>query len=298
MTTTAELIEATKSYLYTGGREKRNKLNGAVTNTATTLVFRYAIEAIQEGVKLALEFEDVYVWAQSGTTGAIVERGQFGSTAAAHADNAIVYVNPRFSDFEIFRAITDELADLSSPTHGLFRMRTVDLTYQPTTYGYDLTAVGDLNDVYEVRADTGYGGDWALIENWDYSSDMPTTAFASGKALFVSDSMLAGKTMRVRYKAPFGALTTTSANVATDTGLPQTAMDILSIGAAIRLTAGREIRRNFDESQGDTRRAEEVPPGANLRAPAGLRQLRIDRIAAESARLSAKYPPRHRRVFS
>ena len=54
--------------------------------------------------------------------------------------------------------------------------------------------------------------------------------------------------------------------------------------------AGREIKRNFTESQGDTRRAGEVAPGAVMQSSRNLQILRQQRITAESARLDALYP--------
>ena len=74
------------------------------------------------------------------------------------------------------------------------------------------------------------------------------------------------------------------------TGLQPSATDLPPIGAAIRLMAGREIKRNFTESQGDTRRSTEVPPGAIAQSANGLARLRQTRIAAEAARLHALYP--------
>ena len=52
----------------------------------------------------------------------------------------------------------------------------------------------------------------------------------------------------------------------------------------------REIARNLHESQGPTRRAEEVPPGAEQRAPIGLMQLYEDRIEDEVKRLGDWWP--------
>jgi hypothetical protein len=62
------------------------------------------------------------------------------------------------------------------------------------------------------------------------------------------------------------------------------------LGAQIRLMSPREIKRNFTESQGDTRRADEVAMGSVANSTAGLIRLRRDRIQAEAARLARAYP--------
>jgi hypothetical protein len=54
--------------------------------------------------------------------------------------------------------------------------------------------------------------------------------------------------------------------------------------------AGREIKRALTETQGDTRRAQEVPSGAANASLNGLRVQRQNRIVAERARLDAQYP--------
>jgi hypothetical protein len=98
-----------------------------------------------------------------------------------------------------------------------------------------------------------------------------------------------GYNLRVVYRSLLTMPTTTLANVSS-TGLLPSAQDLPPIGAAIRLMSGREIKRNFTEGQGDTRRASEVPPGAIMQSSRNLQILRQQRIAAEAARLDALYP--------
>jgi len=73
-------------------------------------------------------------------------------------------------------------------------------------------------------------------------------------------------------------------------GVQETLTDILAIGTQIRLMSPREVKRNFTESQGDTRRADEVSVGAVGNSFSQLQRLRRDRIQAEAARLSRAYP--------
>lgn len=289
MPTASDLMYQTRSYLYTGSKDERNKLNGAITDTTSlTMTLSYDARGIQRGTKLAIDQECFYVWSIAGQT-ATVERGRFGSTAATHADGSMVYVNPRWSDFDIFGALNDELRALSG--RGLFRMRTADVTYQPAVEGYDLTGVSDLISVYELRwKPVDVSASWPKITHYTLARNMNTSEFSSGTALLIYDSPAPGRTVHVRYKAPFGTLTAVTDDVGTVSGLHPEAMDLLPIGAAIRLAAGREVRRNFDETQGDTRRADEVPPGANLNAIRQLQTLYATRLGEETGRLAAEYP--------
>jgi hypothetical protein len=63
----------------------------------------------------------------------------------------------------------------------------------------------------------------------------------------------------------------------------------------MRLMAAREIKRNFIEAQGDTRRPDEVQPGAITNSIANIQRLRRDRIIAEAGRLKAQYPIKFRK---
>jgi hypothetical protein len=74
------------------------------------------------------------------------------------------------------------------------------------------------------------------------------------------------------------------------TGIPSSAWDIPPIGAAISLMAGREIKRSFTESQGDSRRAAEVTAGTSTTSVRALIALRQQRITAEKQRLDGFYP--------
>jgi hypothetical protein len=90
-------------------------------------------------------------------------------------------------------------------------------------------------------------------------------------------------------------LFSTEADTLASVGGTDTLDDLLVLGAQIRMIAPRELKRNFTESQGDTRRAEEVPAGAVINSMGGLMRLRRDRIQAEAARLNRQYPIRIRK---
>lgn len=300
MTTLADVIaECRNDYLMTGTRDARNKLNGAIASTSTaTYTFLYDLTGLNVGSRISVDLEDHYVEAVSqGSKTATVSRGDFGTTAATHADAAKVLVNPRFSDAQILRAVNHELQSLSSPDNGLFQMKSVDITYNAAIDGYDLTSVTDLISVYGVRY-AALGSEieypWVSQGLWEHARNLDTAVFASGQAIFMRAPVDPGRTMRVFYKAPFVALSALTDNVATVSKLHAEAHDILALGAGIRLTAGREIHRNFDEAQGNTRRSGEVPPGANLGANRGLQQQYMKRVREEASRLGVMYPMRTR----
>jgi len=294
-TTASAWVDRTRSRLVGSTVAERNKLAANYTAGDTTLTFTYDLNGIAKGTRLSIGLNTFYVWDINSTAKtATVTGGQDGTTDANATSGSVVWVRPRFTDAELLTAINEDLAALSSPQNGLFQIKTFDLTYDPVIVGYDLTAVTDLQDIYEVRYQTsGPEKDWPRIPKHLIRLDRSalTTDFASGSALKLLDGGQSGYDVRLIYKAPFTTLAALTTDVST-TGLPATAYDLPPLGAAITLMSGQEISRNFTDSQPDTRRATEVPSGARFNSYRGLMIQRQERIAAEAARLSQQYPLR------
>ena len=289
MTTLNDVIERTKRHLHSGEtRDERDKLDGAVASADTTLQLVYGRDGAQSGVVLALGLEELYVWEKTDST-VVVSRGQNGSTAEAHSDQAIIYVKPKFSSFSVLKSVNEELDALSAD--GLYKVSTVALTYVPGTDAYNLTGVTDLIDIISVEYKVNDGSSrWASLPVTQYRlrRDMATADFASGMALTINGYVENGA-MRVTYKAPYSPLSALANDVETVSGLHSQAHDILSIGAALRLVAVSEVSRNFLD-QSETRRATEVPAGARGALIRNLASLRVTRLEAEKSRLYAKRP--------
>ena len=288
MTTLQNWVDKTRGYLLSGFAEQRNKLASAYTAGSGTLTFTYDLGNIKAGARLSIGTNTFYVWSSTGAT-AIVSGGEDGSTDAAAASGAIVRVNPHFTDNDIVLALGEDLGDLSSPANGLYGISTVDLTYSAVFVGYDLGSIADnCIDVYEVKYLTpGPSKDNKRLatDMWRLNRNANTTSqFSSGFGIQLFASGYPGYNLRIVYKSTFTTPSALSTNVSVS-GLQPSAYDLPPIGASLRLMAGREIKRNFTESQGDTRRATEVPPGATLQSSTGLARLRQSRISAEAARL-------------
>lgn len=294
MTTAQQLVDDTKRLLLSGQREPMNKLAADTSPGTGTLAFTRDLGAIQEGADVQVGLEVFHVWEiDVGAKTAVVEPAQLGSTAAAHDAGDIVTVNPKFPDHVILRALNDDLSSLSSPANGLYAIRSSDLAYVEGRSGYDLDGVTNLLDIIEIRTEREASyNDWPLVSDFTLSRDVDATDFPSGYALFLTQMGVSGANVRIRYKASFGSLTSLADDVEVVTGLPLSAHDLPPLGAALRLIYPREIRRNFTDSQGETRRLEEVPAGATLNSARGLAAQRQARINEEYARLSQQFPLR------
>lgn len=291
MTTVNDLVEATRSHLHGGARPQINVLNGSLDASTTSVVLADAMGSIVAGAILSIDFETMFVRSVSSQTATVI-RAFAGSTAATHANSSLVYVNPPYTGSSIHKALSDDLLDLSSPEAGLFKVVSVDITFNSAQQGYNLTSATDVIDVLDVRYGvSGSSRNWPSINKWRLARDMNTSEFASGFALFIDEPVEAGRTMRVRYKAKFSALSTTgSSDVEATTGLHAEAHDIPPLGAAARLLAGRPVRRSDPGTNTDPRRGDEVSTSDTLNSPSALRSLRRDRINAEASRLRGRYP--------
>lgn len=296
MTTTAALIAQTRNYMMSSRRDNTNQLASSYTAGGATLAFAYDLVGLSPGAVIAVDLEVFLVMAVNpGAKTATVLGAQQGSTAANHASATAAYVNPEFTDYAIFREINNDLDDLSAPTNGLFQVKEVTLTSNAATQGYDLAA--DVMRVLEVRyKDFGPGKQWPTLPSRSYAlkRDSDTTVFPTGTALVLYRGTNPGLPIRVSYAAPFSHLATVTDDVTAVSGLSTTADDLPTLGAAMRLVGIQEAKRTLTGSQGDTRRASEVPAGAVIGAARWLGTERARRIAAESSRLERAYPNKRR----
>ena len=289
MTTAATVIDRTLRQLLSGTVEPRNKLASSINSSATSVVTTYPLEGLRAGQVCEIDSELMYIWAtDSGTKTITVERGFNGTTAASHTADAGITVSPRFPRSQVLEAVNDEIRDLSSPLHGLFQVKTLNIDYNGSDLMINLTGVTDIIDLLSVSV-RYMVDDYPVARKVRLVRDVPTDDFASGFALRFDQGVFPGR-LRVVYKAPYVTASTESSDINTTGGIQDTVTDIIALGAQIRLMSPREMKRNFTESQGDTRRAAEVPAGAVASSITNLQRLRRDRIQAEAARLMRSYP--------
>jgi hypothetical protein len=293
VTTAGTLVDRTVQNLLAGTVEERNKLASSLDASTTSVPIEYSLGSLREQTVFQVDSELMYVWEVNTASKTLtVERGFGGTTAATHADGAIVTVNPKFPRWQVLQALNDELSDLSSPMNGLFQMKTLDISYNGSDRQVNLTGVTSMIDLYDVRW-RYTSDDYPVVRNYRLMRDMPTADFASGYVLTLDEPVMSS-TIRVIYKDAYGSLSSEATTLAS-TGASSSLADLLVLGAQIRLLASREVKRNFIESQGDTRRSDEVPAGAMNASVTNLLRLRRDRIQAEAARLSRQYPTRIRK---
>lgn len=293
MTTVHDLIRTTRRRYLLGGNEMRNKLTAPYTAGQGQLSFAYDLKGIQAGNLLSIGLNTFYVWSADGASKtAVVSGGENGSVDANADAGDTVWVSSRFSDLDVLNAMNEELLSLSAPAVGLYQPKTVEFAFSSTRDGFDLPGVTDLISIIEVRYDLPDGRSTTpSLANGDYRLERSYTTAEnpSTYSLKMFRGGYQGRNVTVVYRAPFTKFTSLEQD-ATACGMPEHALDIPPMGAALRLLLGREIRRNDPSVQGDTRRAEEVGPGAAAASFRPLAAARAERIAEEASILASAYP--------
>ena len=289
MSTAGAVLTRASRQLLSGTVEERNKLATTVTSADTSIVLSYDLGGFREGSVIEIDSELMYVWtAVSATKTLEVQRGYDGTTAAAHTVGAIATVNPRFPRQQMLDALNSDIDDLSSTVNGLFRVVAQDISYNGSARQINITSATGIIDLLDVRL-RYLADDYPVIRNVRLQRNLPTADFASGFAIVFDEPVMAGS-LRVVTKREFTRASTESSDLQTVCFVPQSCEDILEMGVILRMMNGREIKRNFIESQGDTRRSEEVPPGSTRDSLTNIQRLRRERIVAEAARLKQQYP--------
>ena len=289
MSTAGALLDRVNRQLLSGTIEERNKLSATVDSDDTSFVMSYDLAGLRAGTVFEIDSELVYVWeAVSGSKTLTVERGYMGTTAASHTVGAVVTLNPRFPKAQMLEALNQDIDDLSSPLNGLFRVVSTSIDYNGSDRQTDLTGATSVIDLIDVRL-RYLDSDYPVIRATRLQRDLPTADFPSGFAIVFDESVMAGS-LRVRYKAPFSRVSALTDSLLSVANVSTTMEDILELGVMSRVLSVREVKRNFIESQGDTRRSDEVGAGAMRDSFSNILRLRRDRIIAEAAKLARQYP--------
>lgn len=292
MTTAAELVShVRRTYLATGRSEELNKLGQSVTANTTALNLTYDVSGIPAGMQLSCEFEDMYVWGNDTSAQTVtVERGFNSTTAAAHTSGKIIRKNPRWTDNDILRAINSALHICSAD--GLYGIVSEQFTWVSGVYGYEIIRP-EIRSVYAIWVQNSHTSikNWHRFDRWRYTDDLLDGVDFTGTGQviqFHEDPTASGFDVYVQMKTDLPSITAATTDVEATTSLGS--LEIVEVAAAIQLTVGRETSRNLSETQGPQRRAQEVPPGAELGANRALQARYAQLLAKELAYLQRQHP--------
>lgn len=293
-----ETVQRIRRQLKSAGRNEVARLDAAMNDSQTTLVFEWAPQSVRVGDVLNVDLELLRVISyDSGTRTATVIRGWLDSTAAAHLDAAEVLINARFTNLDAFDALTEEI---SSWGPQLYRVAAEEFTIDAGYESLELPAAW--SSMYGlVRVHRKWEQYWQDTETWPEvnvrvirsTTDWTDGAPNSGLLVRFLDPVADGQLMILAALPWSTASIAIDDDLITDVGLSESLLDMLAMGVKIRLAHDGEWARMARNVQDEPRRAEETPLGAAVQPLQFAVAMYRNRKQEEINKLRAQHPIRY-----
>jgi hypothetical protein len=268
---TSDLIRNTRQLAQGVSREQTNRLSAAYTG-GDTMTLRFPVGGIQIGHTIEIGWTTYSVAEVDTATHTLGVVEEIAETAEPADEGTRVIIRPRYPAKRIIHWLNIEITNLSAL--GVYKLDLIEADEHGTA-----PLPPDVITIVSAWSREKGLLPRKLPESSYRVVDVPEGLELRGPATL--EHVMVGR--------PFGQLPSDEdVNVTQSTGLWATALDIPPLGAAVNMLAGSESQRNIIDHQGETRRANEVPPGsigANMRS---LATLKHERVVAESQRLLAR----------
>jgi hypothetical protein len=158
-----------------------------------------------------------------------------------------------------------------------------------TTYVLPQEAIDILGASWQT---IGPSKEWLPIRHYRVDRMANPTYWNSGKTVSIREGIIPGRTVQITYTKKPSTLTYDTDDFASLTGLPDSAREVIVLGAAYRtamyLDMGRVPAQTAEaDSQGQTN-----PLGSAVNVGRSIQQMYQQRLLIEVRRLQEQYPPR------
>lgn len=238
------------------------------------------------------EIGDELVWIKSvddataTVTVAPDGRGFRGTTAAAHAADARITMNPLVPRALVKRKINETIVGVY-PT--LWGVGSTTLTYDPVLMSYEVPA--DVEDILQVTyKEIGPSEAWPAVRRWRMDKHPDTVDFTTGKSLSLMDSLWGVTDIRVVYQKQPSELSA-DADLLTASGLAASARSVITTGAAWRLVSFVDATRLRVHTAVTDYADQATPMGAGTQVASSLRRQYERELADEQQRQAVRTVP-------
>ena len=307
MTTLSEMIDETLINLsgYTYQQDRSTHLTSAVTvltspSSSPTVLSLGSTDSVGKGV---IEVGEELMWVDSfdrvanTATVAPYGRGYLGTTASTAAVDTKVTISPIFPRYVVKRAINDTIRAMGTQ---LLVINQTTFTYNAAITTYELTDTsGNPLNIENILTmswqDIGPSKEWINIRRYTFDPLAESTTWGSGaQTVTIGDYITSGRTVKVNYVKQPSAFTASNQVFTTQTGYPESARDVVILGAAYRLLTYLDPARASQISP----QADEIdakrPFGSSNNATRQLFALYQQRLREEISAFQGQYPPRIR----
>jgi len=263
-----------------------SRLDGAITDSDTSLIYEDNLFSSEEenlldgGTLIEIDQELMLVTASNTSTRTLtVARGYAGTTAAAHSDNANLYINPTFPRKSVFDAVADNIVRL-----------------YPSLYNVTTTSVTSASTYAEVPASTvevltsyvqNSSGELYTSAGIELLRDFPPSSTNTAVQFYNTST---GKTVYLVVKRKFVRPTAETDDLSTDCLLADEYQQIVMIGAVADIVGATDIDATTQEFITEKLAAENYPVGSGERLRNALLRLRSLLIDEARGNLRSLYP--------
>jgi hypothetical protein len=292
VTTFANIIDETALALtgYTNRQDQATYLTSPLSSTATTFT-------VADGTVLTrglVEIDDELIWVDSfdrTTNTATVPaygRGFRDTVATTHTAGTRVTITPSFPRSVIRRNINLAIDAVYPDLFGVY-YTTFPFQAAVTTYVLPQEAIDILGASWQT---IGPSKEWLPIRHYRVDRMANPGYWNSGKTISIREGIIPGRTVQITYTKKPAILTYDSDDFSNLTGLPESAREVIVLGAAYRtamyLDMGRVPAQTAEaDSQGQTN-----PIGSAVNVGRTIQQMYQQRLLIEVRRLQEQYPPR------
>jgi hypothetical protein len=238
---------------------------------------------VAPGSVLCVGLTTFQAMAVSGNVISVVQ-GADGSPSDDYPAGEPVLIRPSHTTWQAFEALNNVVAEVSSPVHGLYQVNEEEFPVDVVDGTYVLPTLP--TKILRVRyRRPGSTDEWDNLP-WTYQPGAPLgPTVRTGQAP-------GGTTVHVQYGVPYRRASRLSETL-DGMSVPIEASGLLATGVARDMSLSLESRRVQPFTQGDPRRAEEVPSTGNVVVYDRLNRRFRELVQAERARLLSQYPYRH-----
>ena len=305
MTTLSEMIDETLINLsgYTYQQDRSTHLTSAVTvltspSSSPTVLSLGSTDSVGKGV---IEVGEELMWVDSfdrvanTATVAPYGRGYLGTTPATHVEDTKVTISPIFPRYVVKRAINDTIRAMGTQ---LLVINQTTFTYNAAITTYELTDTsGNPLNIENILTmswqDIGPSKEWINIRRYTFDPLAESTTWGSNaQTVTIGDYITSGRTVKVNYVKQPSAFTASNQVFTTQTGYPESARDVVILGAAYRLLTYLDPARASQISP----QADEIdakrPFGSANTAVRQIFSLYQQRLREEIQAFQGQYPTR------
>jgi len=264
-----------------------SRLDGAITDTTgTTLTYESGLFSSEEenllgnGALVEVDQELMLVTAANTSTRTLtVSRGYAGTTAATHADETNIFINPTFPRKSVFDAVADNIVRLYP---SLYNVTTTNVT-SGSTYAEVPASTVEILTSYVQNA----SGEQYTSAGIELLRDFPPSTTNTAVQFYNTSS---GKTVHLVIKRKFVRPTSETVDLATDCLISDEYEQIVMVGAVADIVGATDVDASTQEFITEKLAAENYPIGSGERLRNALLRLRSLLIDEARGNLRSLYP--------